>query len=306
MSYILTLVSSIENVPLSNSHLETAANYLHGQKIRQTCEVVWLHPGKAADLGIDKEPDIRQMHRLRQTMQVDKIDALVTKVENRRKRLLIADMDSTIVVGETLDELSDMAGVKKQVAAITQQAMDGEIDFAIALRRRVALLEGLKQDAMEKTLSEIKLNKGADVLAKTMRHYKAKRVLVTGGFTFFAGPIANKAGFSDFHANELELIEGIMTGRVKEPILDRNSKLETLYSYCKEMKISLGECLAIGDGANDLPMLGAAGLGIGYKPKRIVAETIPNLIVHGDLTCALYAQGYTEQHIRDAMAESPD
>ncbi len=219
--------------------------------------------------------------------------------KGRRKRLLIADMDSTIINCECLDELADMAGLKPRIAAITARAMAGEIEFAAALRERVALLKGLKLDAFERVYRErIRLNPGAKALVATMRAAGARTMLVSGGFTFFTSRVARNAGFETEQANGL-LDDGVaLTGRVREPVLGREAKLEALERAVVEMQISFDEALAIGDGANDLDMIKRAGLGVAYHAKPIVAEAAAARIDHGDLTAVLYLQGYREDEIR--------
>lgn len=225
----------------------------------------------------------------------DRIDVFLTKAAGRRKKLLIADMDSTIVTGETLDDLAEFAGIKDQIAAITTRAMEGEIDFHDALRERVALLKGLDIAALDKTLADIQLSPGAETFVQTMAMHGAHCVLVSGGFTFFTGNIAEKAGFHAHHGNVLDIDGDVLAGTVSDPILDKDSKVHFLKKYVQDQNISEENVLAIGDGANDIPMLQTAGLGIGYHPKHAVQEKISNLIIHGDLTAALYAQGYSQQ-----------
>ncbi|NCC23110.1 MAG: phosphoserine phosphatase SerB [Alphaproteobacteria bacterium] len=303
MSYVLTLVSSPGGRPLSEGHLKAAGRFLEQQGLRQTCAPVWLHPEKAADIGFSERPSHAHMRCLQTLLNDERIDVFVSTVEYRRKKLLICDMDATIVVGETLDELAGEAGLGEEIAAITEKAMNGEIDFASALRARVKLLEGLPESALFRTLERTQLSPGAELLVRTMRRSGALTVLVTGGFTWFSSSIARKAGFAVNVANVLEIEKGVLTGKVREPILDRNAKLKALYEYCQEARIRPSQAVAIGDGANDLPMLKEAGLGIGYHPKPLVAEALDNLILHGDLTAALYAQGFTEAHIREALAK---
>jgi phosphoserine phosphatase len=303
MSYVLTLVAGT-GVFAGQTHIATTAAYLEEQGIWQTCEPVWLQTGKAVDIGLSDEPDFSHIRALQNSLQQEKIDVFISPIEHRRKKLLLSDMDSTIVSTETLDEVAAEAGVGESIAAITEQAMNGEIDFQSALRARIKLLAGQSEEILFKTLQKTTPNPGAQTLVKTMNYYGAKTVLVTGGFTYFSSVIAAKLGFADHQANELDIEDGKLTGRVREPILDKNAKLKTLYECSQQLKIRPSMALAVGDGANDLPMLREAGLGIGYRPKRVVAEEMKNLVLHGDLTAILYAQGYTEQHIREAMADN--
>jgi phosphoserine phosphatase len=202
-------------------------------------------------------------------------------------------MDSTIVKGETLDDLAEFAQVQEEVAEITHLAMNGKLDFHQAIRERVKLLKGLEASALRKTLEKTQISPGAQKLIRVMREHGAICILVSGGFTFFTSHFSKTLGFHMHHGNEIEIEDGKLTGKVIEPILDKYAKLELMKEYIQKSKITAHKSMAIGDGANDLPMLKAAGLGIGYRCKDVVAKEIPNIILHGDLSAALYAQGYT-------------
>ena len=211
----------------------------------------------------------------------------------RRKRLLIADMDSTIIGCECLDELAEFAGVKAEVSAITERAMRGEIDFAGALRERVAMLEGLPSSDLQRCFDErVRLNPGARVLAATMAERGARCVLVSGGFDFFTRRVAEAAGFQAERANHLIEADGRLTGQVREPILGRAAKLAALREEADARGLDLADTLAVGDGANDLAMIEAAGLGVAYRAKPVVAAQADARIDHTDLTTLLYFQGY--------------
>lgn len=225
------------------------------------------------------------------------IDAIPVPPGRRRKRLLVADMDSTIVTGETLDELADFAGLKPQIAAITARSMNGEIDFATALRERVGMLRGLSLEALEKTWGRVGLSPGAGELVATMRAHGALTALVSGGFTFFTSRVAALAGFEIHRANILLDDGQALTGHVAEPILDRDAKLETLRGLAAQHGIPMEETLAVGDGANDLAMLQAAGLGVAYRAKPIVAAAARACISHTSLRTLLFAQGYRAEEI---------
>ena len=201
-------------------------------------------------------------------------------------------MDSTIVTSETLDELAAHAGLKDQVAAITERAMRGEIDFKGALRERVAMLTGLPEDALAQTLAGIELTPGARTLVRTMRAAGAYTALVSGGFGYFTSRVAAMCGFDEDRANSLLIEDGALTGKVGEPILDRESKLATLEELAVSKNVPLSATMATGDGANDLPMIQAAGLGVAFRAKPAVEEAAPAAIRHGDLTALLYLQGY--------------
>jgi phosphoserine phosphatase len=221
------------------------------------------------------------------------IDVCVQPQVNRRKRLLIADMDSTIIGCECLDELADFAGVKAEVSAITERAMRGEIGFEGALRERVGMLKGLPIAALEQCYAErVRLNPGAETLVRTMAAHGARCVLVSGGFGFFTSRVAVAAGFHDQQANTLIEADGMLMGQVGDPILGREAKLAALQAECVSLGIGLDQALAIGDGANDLAMITAAGLGVAYRAKPVVAAQADARVDYTDLTSLLYFQGY--------------
>lgn len=213
--------------------------------------------------------------------------------ETARKRLLVADMESTIIVQECLDELADYAGVRERIAGITERAMRGEFDFAAALRERVGLLAGLDARILQEIYDErVTLMPGAATLVATMQANGAACALVSGGFSFFTERVAARLGFDTHQANTLDIADGKIAGSVGEPILGREAKLQALQRLATEKALDLSCTLAVGDGANDLDMLGAAGLGVAFRAKPIVAEQAAVSIVHGDLTALLYLQGY--------------
>jgi phosphoserine phosphatase len=225
-----------------------------------------------------------------------RIDFAVQPAEGRAKKLFVADMDSTIIGCECLDELADFAGVKDEVAAITERAMRGEIGFEGALRERVGMLKGLKSSALQACYDDrVKLNPGAWTLVRTLRAKGVACVLVSGGFTFFTGRVAEAAGFQSDRANRF-IIEGdALTGQVGEPILGREAKLAALREESAKLGIDPSQAIAIGDGANDLAMIEEAGLGVAYRAKPVVAAQADCRIDHADLTALLYFQGYTAE-----------
>jgi phosphoserine phosphatase len=224
------------------------------------------------------------------------VDWAIVPVAGRRKQLLVADMDSTIINVECLDELADFAGVKAEIAAITERAMRGELEFEPALRERVAKLKGLAVEALQKTYDErVRLNPGARTLVRTMAANGARCVLVSGGFTFFTSRITEAAGFHTNRANLLLDDGAALTGQVQEPILGRAAKLSALREEAQALGIGAGETLAIGDGANDLDMIKAAGLGIAYHAKPLVAAEADARIDHTSLETALFFQGYARR-----------
>lgn len=223
------------------------------------------------------------------------IDVNCVALEGRRKKLLIADMDSTMIPVECIDEVGDFAGVREQVVAITEPAMRGEISFEEALRARVALMKGLPVERLEDVYRErVSLNPGARTLVRTMGANGAFTALVSGGFTFFTERVAAEAGFHHNRANVLEIADGALAGSVAEPILGRAAKIEALEALSLQQGVPLESTLAVGDGANDLGMLGLAGLGVAFRAKPVVKEASDCSIVHGDLTALLYLQGYSE------------
>jgi phosphoserine phosphatase len=248
-----------------------------------------LSPGEAIDLPCATPPD---PGTIAAALDGAPIDAVVTPAKNRRKLLLIADMDSTIVTGETLDELAAFAGVGDRVVAITKRSMNGELDFAAALRERVALLKGLSLDALERTWEGVQLTPGARTLVQTMRANGATTALVSGGFTWFTARVAALCGFDIHRANILLDNGATLNGQVAEPILDREAKLTTLEELAAASSLALEDCLATGDGANDLAMIRAAGLGVAYHAKPIVAAEARAQIRHTDLRALLFMQGY--------------
>ncbi len=248
-----------------------------------------LSPGEAVEIACAAPPDLAAA---RGALEGAPIDALAMPAAGRRKKLLLADMDSTIVTAETLDELAAHAGLKAEVAAITRAGMNGEIDFREGLRRRVAMLKGLSVAALEETWRTLGFTPGARALVATMRAQGATTVLVSGGFTFFTGRVASALGFHVHRANVLVHDDRSLSGEVEEPILDRNAKLAALEELAAEQGLPLSAVLAVGDGANDLPMLMAAGLGIAFHAKPMVAAAARARIDFADLRAVLFAQGF--------------
>jgi len=232
------------------------------------------------------------------------VDLFVQPAAGREKRLLVADMDSTIIGQECIDELADFAGLKAEISAITERAMRGELDFEAALQTRVAMLKGLPEGVLEECFrTRITLNPGAKALVEAMNARGATTLLVSGGFTFFVSRVARLAGFRHFRANELVIEEGRLNGEVRRPILGREAKEAALRQQAKEGAIALAATLAVGDGANDLDMIAAAGLGVAYRAKPKVAAAAGAAINHADLTALLYAQGFAEAEFAGAQAE---
>ncbi len=256
-------------------------------------EIEWLEQGEAVDIGF--EGSISNACAALAPLAAT-CDIAVQSSDSRRKMLLVSDMDSTMITVECIDELADYAGIKPQIAAITERAMAGELDFAEALNARVALLAGLDESVIATCLAErVRPMPGAEALVRTMSGWGAHCVLVSGGFTSFTGPVAQMIGLSEIHANVLEILEGKLTGKLIGDIVDAAAKRSVLLAAAKANGLRLDQVLAVGDGANDLPMIKAAvggeGLGVGYHPRLMLAEAANFSVRHGDLTALLYAQG---------------
>lgn len=253
-----------------------------------------LAPGLAADIPLASAPDLE---RLRAVLEGAPVDLLATEAAWRRRKLLVADMDSTIVTGETLDELAVLAGTGDLVANITRRSMNGELDFADALRARVATLAGASAALLEAAWRDVRLQQGARALVATMRRHGARCALVSGGFTFFTDRVGRLCGFDAAFANVLLVDGGVLTGAVAEPVLDRGAKLAILRLLAEGL--APHETLAVGDGANDLDMLRGAGLGVAFRPKPVLAAAVANRVEHADLRALLFAQGYRASEIEE-------
>ncbi|MDB5596006.1 MAG: serB [Hyphomicrobiales bacterium] len=291
MTHVATLVSNPAAPALEDAMLARAAAALpHAQA------PVWLNPGIAADLSFAPEtpPDNRALaDTVRRALGGAPIDVIVQPIAGRRKKLFLADMDSTMIGQECIDELADFVGMKEHVSAITERAMRGEIAFEPALRERVALLRGLDAQIVARVIAErITLTPGGRALVRTMRANGAHTALVSGGFTLFTSEVAKAIGFNENRANVLVVEDDKFAGFVSEPILGREAKFAALVELRTAHRLSHEDTMAVGDGANDLAMLEEAGLGIAYHAKPAVAEAAHARIDHADLTALLYAQGY--------------
>lgn len=283
--FIATLLTNPDRPVLDRALVEALRNAWGGGAAR------WLDPGVAAEFGIEQMPQNRW--QVWKDLQTQSIDLAVQPGEGRRKRLLIADMDSTMIEQECIDELADEAGVGAQVAAITARAMNGDLEFEASLRERVWLLRGLPEPVIADVLSNrITLMPGGQTLVATMKANGGHAALVSGGFTAFTATIAARLGFDENRANRLILNAGSLTGEVVEPILGRAAKLEALEEISARLGIIPFEAIAVGDGANDLGMLGLAGTGVALHAKPSVQAECDIRINHGDLTALLYLQGY--------------
>jgi phosphoserine phosphatase len=296
---VAEIFANILNVIAPDGSGEALAPKVHAAiaSVSAVGEIVWLAEDRAFEFGVSADADAAKAAAAAVADSAP-CDINVISAERRRKKLLVADMDSTIISCECLDELADMAGLKPRIAAITERAMRGEIAFEEALRERVAMLKALPLAALERTWRErVRLNPGARELVATMKKHGARTCLVSGGFTYFTKRIAKEAGFDDQQANVLLDDGSVLTGLVREPILGREAKLAALETEVARLEIDFANTLAVGDGANDLDMIRRAGLGVAYHAKPVVAQTAGASIVHGDLTALLYLQGYRDDEI---------
>jgi phosphoserine phosphatase len=291
MTHVATLISN----PAAPA-LDEPALALAGAVLAAAAEPRWLDAGIAADIPFSPKPDVGNdsvLKDLRAALIGRPIDVIVQPAVHRRKKLIVADMDSTMIGQECIDELAGRIGVKSEVAAITERAMRGEIAFAPALRERVALLAGLDRSIIDEVIaSRIHLTPGGPTLIATMRAAGAYACLVSGGFTLFTDRIAATIGFDENRANRLVVENGRLTGQVEEPVLGADAKLATLNELTARLDLTAADTLAVGDGANDLAMLEAAGLGVAFRAKPVVTARMQARIDHGDLTALLYLQGY--------------
>jgi len=224
-------------------------------------------------------------------------DVAALPAAGRRKRLLLADMESTVIEQEMLDELAGLAGIRDRIAAITRRAMNGELDFREALEARLALLAGMPASALDELQARLTYMPGARALVATMRAHGARCILVSGGFRAFTRRVAAELGFHEEHANDLEIADGKLTGRTLGPVLGRDAKLERMEAAAAAAGVGADAAVAVGDGANDLPMLTGAGLGVAFRAKPAVAAAARVRVDHGDLTALLYLQGYREAEL---------
>ena len=254
-------------------------------------DAIWLDPGIAAEFTLGAMP--ANLWEVWDGLQSMAIDLVVQPAEGRRKKVLIADMDSTMIQQECIDELADVAGVGAHVAAITARAMNGALDFEAALNERVGLLAGLPEAAIGEVLRDrITLMPGGAVLLATMKAQGAYTALVSGGFTAFTAAIADELGFDEHRANTLLMQDGVLTGQVARPILGKAAKVQALEEISARLGVSVAQAMAVGDGANDLGMLGLAGAGVALHAKPSVQAQCALRVNHGDLTALLYMQGY--------------
>ena len=296
MDNILTLIGEPTDTALTAEDVTNAA-----AAVREAGGTVgaadWLASGIACDLPFDGPRDV--VGPARAALSDRPVDIVAQPTQGRRKQLLVADMESTIIENEMLDELATVCGIGEAIADITARAMAGELDFEGAIKERVAMLKGLGEGALEDSLGTIRITSGATTLVATMRGSGAYCALVSGGFEFYTGWVRRRLGFDYDQANRLAIENGALSGGVGEPILGRDAKREALLRLSAERGIQAADAITVGDGANDLAMLETAGMGVAFRAKPIVAERARARIDHGDLTALLYIQGYRREEFID-------
>lgn len=294
---VATLIASPSQPAVTDDLVAKAARAL-GHETERTV----LARGIAADLVLTAPAEAEAIETsLRAALEGQPVDVVVQPFATRRKRLFLADMDSTMIAQECIDELADYVGLKAEVSEITERAMRGEIAFEPALRERVALLKNLPVEVVDEIIGKrITLTPGGPALVRTIRANSGYTCLVSGGFTLFTGPIGAKIGFDEHRSNHLIVDGEKLAGLVEEPILGREAKLATLIELRSRFNLAHHETMAVGDGANDLAMLGEAGLGVAFRAKPAVASAAHARIDHADLTALLYAQGYRSDEIVEA------
>ncbi|PHS78674.1 MAG: phosphoserine phosphatase SerB [Rhodospirillaceae bacterium] len=294
MDNVLTLITNRTFGALDNSIVSDARTALQdiGAEIGADD---WLSANEAVDIPFHNIKPKLAESAVRSALGDVKIDIIAQRTYRRRKKLIIADMDSTIVTGETLDELADFAGLKSEITAITQRAMRGELDFAEALHARVKMLKNLDESYLAKTMDDVELTPGAEELIKTMRGHGAFTALISGGFSYFTDRIRESVGFHTSLGNHLGMENGKLTGKVIPPIVGKEIKLEMLIDMAEQQGLGITQTLSIGDGANDVPMLTKAGMGIAYHAHPVAREAARARLDHADLAGALFIQGYRRE-----------
>ncbi|MFM9889292.1 MAG: phosphoserine phosphatase SerB [Rickettsiales bacterium] len=291
MRHVITFIASQPNLIDLGATVTRLTASVAGMPIR------WLEPGVACDVELEHRLPEIAWQKIRDAAHAQRIDCVMQPLATREKKLLVSDMDSTLIEQECIDELAACVGLRAEVSAITARAMNGELDFATALRERVGLLKGLSTSTLQRVYDEqITPMQGAATLLATLKSRGVYTVLVSGGFTFFTAHVAAALGFDAQEANRLEMAGELLTGRVVEPILGREAKREALLHFARQRAVPLSACVAIGDGANDLPMLQTAGLGVAYHAKPAVVAHTHAAIHFNDLSALLYVQGIETKH----------
>ncbi|MDF1793062.1 MAG: phosphoserine phosphatase SerB [Thalassobaculaceae bacterium] len=299
MQQVLTLCAAPG--ALTADLLATAARIL-AEAGAEVGDPHWLAPDEAADLPFEAARTPEVLAQVRAGLADRAIDVNAGPVAGRRKRLLIADMDSTIIIGESLDDLAEHAGIRDRIAEITARAMRGELDFEGALKERVGMLKGLPAETIDTVVAGLQLTPGADVLVATMKDAGAYCALVSGGFKPMTNAMRIRLGFDQDRANDLHVADGVLTGTVGEPILGRDAKLATLKELCAARGLTPEAAVTVGDGANDLAMLEAAGMGVAFRAKPAVRDAAGFRIEHADLRGLLYLQGFKASEFASPVA----
>lgn len=294
MENILTLIAGSE--PLGHSAVAAARDALAAAGASVGL-ADWLAEDRACDIPFDGIATGEADAAARQVLAGQPVDVLAQPADGRRKKLLVSDMESTIIDNEMIDELAGALGLQDRMAELTARTMRGELEFAESLIARVRMLEGLDASVLERFKGKIRIIPGAIELVATMRANGAYCALVSGGFTFYSEYVRERVGFDYDQANRLEILDGKLTGRIIKPVLDRHAKQDCLLRLAGKLDLTPRQAVAVGDGANDLAMVLAAGLGVAYRGKPILAEAAALRVDHGDLTALLYAQGYREKDI---------
>lgn len=293
MKFVVTLIAA-DGTALNVEMMEAVRDALRSLGA-ETGSLDWLAQDHACDIPFDDIAPDQADAAARHVIGTQAIDCIAQEVDGRRKVLLLADMDSTMVTSETLDDLAALTGLGDIIAEITARTMNGELDFASSVKERVMMLKDLPESALEQAYQQIQLSPGATTAVQTMKANGTHCLLISGGFTFFTSRIAERIGFHEHMANDFMIEDGKLTGGVSEPVLTKEVKLETLIARASTMGISISASVCVGDGANDVPMLKAAGLGVAYRGKPSVVAEIPARLDHADLTGLLYAQGYRQE-----------
>ncbi|MBB43441.1 MAG: phosphoserine phosphatase SerB [Rhodospirillaceae bacterium] len=293
MKIVITIIANPKIFPLTKLRAKQLSEEFGSEPPR------WLAKEIACELRLENE--LNTVRKAAATSSFKSMfDIIVQPMHGRRKKLLLTDMDSTIVKNETLDELANLTGFGKQISAITDRAMKGELDFKTALIERVKMLQGVPEQALHDTWAKIELMQGARELVSTMKANGATCILISGGFKFFTDRLSELLKFDRNFANTLLLENGILTGAINEPILDKNSKRSALFQLIKTYNLDQSETIAVGDGANDLPMILSAGMGVAFHAKPILEKKAPACIRFGDLTAVLYIQGYKKADFKNS------
>lgn len=293
MEFVLTLIAARDG-GLDDAIVAEARSALNALGA-ETGSPDWLAPAIACDLGFERIVPDQAEAAARTVIGKAAIDVVAQPTEGRRKRLLIADMDSTIVTTESLDHVARRAGIEEVIAEITRRTMNGELEFEDSLRQRVAMLDGLAEDVLAEAYAEIELTPGATVVPRTMAAHGAYTALISGGFDYFTERVAERCGFAEQRANSFEIAAGKLTGKVIEPVLGRDAKYRTLVELATRHGLPLADALTVGDGANDIDMITAAGLGVAFRGKPILRAAARAKLDHVDLTGLLYLQGYRRE-----------